>query len=162
MTYELSDEILRGWTINNLVDIALLEALPPQIWTEKIPGYAQKTVRMIGAHIHNCRCSHLRHLGRKWQLPVPEVVDNKTVTTKGLIAALHKSARSMEELFRKGLDNGNVLPGFGPGAVQFLHYMIEHEAHHRGQLTMAARQLGYPLPAEVSGLLWQWSRLEKK
>ena len=65
----------------------------------------------------------------------------------------------MLELLATGLDNNNKLPGFAPGAVQFMHYMVAHEAHHRGQLIMASRQLGHPFPAPVMGKLWQWSTL---
>jgi uncharacterized damage-inducible protein DinB len=37
-----------------------------------------------------------------------------------------------------------------------LTYFVAHEAHHRGQIVMAARQLGYRLPPEVTAGLWQW------
>jgi uncharacterized damage-inducible protein DinB len=87
------------------------------------------------------------------------MVDNKEVALKALIAAMNVSAQAMIELLATGLDNNNKLPGFAPGAVQFMHYMVAHEAHHRGQLIMASRQLGHPFPAPVMGKLWQWSKL---
>jgi hypothetical protein len=31
-----------------------------------------------------------------------------------------------------------------------------HDAHHRGQITMLARQLGYPVPQSVMVGLWEW------
>jgi uncharacterized damage-inducible protein DinB len=37
-----------------------------------------------------------------------------------------------------------------------LTYFVAHEAHHRGQIVMVARQAGQRLPAEVTGGLWQW------
>lgn len=39
-----------------------------------------------------------------------------------------------------------------------LAYFVAHEGHHRGQLVMAARQLGQRLPPAVTNGLWQWSR----
>src|SRR2546422_7416198 len=32
-----------------------------------------------------------------------------------------------------------------------LAYFVAHEGHHRGQIVMLARQLGYRLPVEVTG-----------
>lgn len=157
--HQLTNEVLRCWKINNEVDIILLKALPAAIWPMKIPGYQHKTVRMMGAHLHNARCGWINTLGRKWKILSPPMVGNKEVSVKGLIAVLNASAETMIELFATGLDNNNKLPGFAPGAVQFVHYMVAHEAHHRGQLIMISRQLGYPFPAQVMGKLWQWSKL---
>jgi uncharacterized damage-inducible protein DinB len=150
---------LRCWKINNKVVIILLRALPADIWPMKIPGYQHKTVRMTGAHLHNSRCMWIGQLGRKWKIVAPPPVDNKEISIKGLIAALNESSNTMLELLATGLDNKNRLSGFPPGAVQFMHYMVAHEAHHRGQLIMASRQLGHPFPAPVMGKLWQWSKL---
>jgi uncharacterized damage-inducible protein DinB len=156
---QLADEVLRCWKINNEVDIILLRALPAVIWPMKIPGYQLKTVRMMGAHLHNARCGWINTLGRKWKIVAPPMVDNKAISVKELIVALNASAETMIELLATGLDNNNKLPGFAQGAVQFMHYMVAHEAHHRGQLIMISRQLGHPFPAPVMGKLWQWSKL---
>jgi len=158
-THLLIDEVLRCWKINHEVDIILLKALPAVIWPMKIPGYQHKTVRMMGAHLHNTRCMWTRQLGRKWKIAAPSPIDNKEISVKELIVALNESSDIMLDLLAAGLDNNNRLPGFPPGAVQFTHYMVAHEAHHRGQLIMASRQLGYPFPAPVMGKLWQWSKL---
>jgi uncharacterized damage-inducible protein DinB len=37
-----------------------------------------------------------------------------------------------------------------------LTYFVAHEAHHRGQLLLVARQLGHPVPKAASGHLWWW------
>ena len=42
-----------------------------------------------------------------------------------------------------------------------LTYFVAHEAHHRGQIIMAARQLGQRLPPDVVGGVWQWTRLSR-
>ena len=38
-----------------------------------------------------------------------------------------------------------------------LAYFVAHEAHHRGQIVLAARELGYRLPLDVTNGLWQWT-----
>jgi len=70
----------------------------------------------------------------------------------------------MEALLALGLDaEGNVPPSKGYvwrnlslDVAHVLTYFVAHEAHHRGQLVMVARQTGYRLPNEVTGRLWWW------
>jgi hypothetical protein len=47
--------------------------------------------------------------------------------------------------------------GFRPDAIGFLAYLIAHDAHHRGQITMLARQVGHPLPQKVMFGMWEWN-----
>jgi uncharacterized damage-inducible protein DinB len=37
-----------------------------------------------------------------------------------------------------------------------LTYFVAHEAHHRGQIVMVARQTGHRLPPPTVNELWQW------
>ncbi|PYP32097.1 MAG: hypothetical protein DMD49_06790, partial [Gemmatimonadetes bacterium] len=37
-----------------------------------------------------------------------------------------------------------------------LTYFVAHEAHHRGQIVMVARQTGHRLPRATTNGLWQW------
>ena len=73
----------------------------------------------------------------------------------------------MIELIKLGLQRGGSVPpsawqNFPTDLVHFLSYFVAHEAHHRGQLCMLARQLGHRLPVEVTGGLWQWKKLSKR
>jgi hypothetical protein len=35
-------------------------------------------------------------------------------------------------------------------------YLIAHDAHHRGQITMLARQVGHPIPQKATFGMWEW------
>lgn len=75
----------------------------------------------------------------------------------------------MEALLELGLaSNGQVPPSRGYvwrnlalDVGHVLTYFVAHEAHHRGQLVMAARQLGHRLPNTTTGALWQWKPHER-
>jgi uncharacterized damage-inducible protein DinB len=59
------------------------------------------------------------------------------------------------------VDRGSWTRTWPAGASMFA-YMFSHEAHHRGQVIQLAHQLGYRLPAEAWGGIWQWDRLWKQ
>jgi uncharacterized damage-inducible protein DinB len=89
------------------------------------------------------------------------MVDLRRVTPSRLARALAQSSKGIERLIELGAARGGTVP---PGAWQnfptdlphFLTYFVAHEAHHRGQLIMLARQLGCRLPQDVTAGVWQW------
>jgi len=40
----------------------------------------------------------------------------------------------------------------------FVAYLISHDAHHRGQICMLARQVGHRLPNAVIFGMWEWNK----
>jgi uncharacterized damage-inducible protein DinB len=48
-----------------------------------------------------------------------------------------------------------------PGAAMFA-YMVSHDAHHRGQGCLLARQLGFPLPIQAAYGIWNWEKLGRE
>jgi hypothetical protein len=49
-----------------------------------------------------------------------------------------------------------------PTSAAMLAYMVTHDAHHRGQACMLARQLGFPLVGRAAYGMWAWERLRKE
>ena len=65
-------------------------------------------------------------------------------------------------LLNAGLDQEGVLiiripwSNIPSDVVHFMVYLVAHEAHHRAQIVLVARELGYRLPQDVTSGLWQW------
>jgi uncharacterized damage-inducible protein DinB len=102
-------------------------------------------------------------LGARHGLAVPRRVDGRSVRPSQLSRALEQSNKGMIALIRLGLARGGDVPpaawqNFPTDLVHFLSYFVAHEAHHRGQLVMLARQLGCRLPPTVTAGLWQWKK----
>jgi uncharacterized damage-inducible protein DinB len=158
--------LIAAWRINNRVTIFLIENLPAELWSKKVPGNARRTIRSIAAHIHNTRCMWIKTIGKRHGVKVPASVDLRNVTRSDLKRALGRSSRGIIELMRLGASRGGSVPSaawqnFPTDLATFLSYFVAHEAHHRGQLVLLARQLGHPLPNDVTSGLWQWKRMQK-
>ena len=155
--------LIDAWNTNHRVTVYLIEKLPPELWAMNVPGVPRRTVRMIAAHIHNVRCMWIKMIGAHHGVSVPRTVNGRTVKPVELSRALERSSRGMIDLIRLGAARGGAIPpaawqNFPTGLIHFLNYFVAHEAHHRGQLCMVARQLGHRLPAEVMAGLWQWKK----
>jgi uncharacterized damage-inducible protein DinB len=162
--------ILNAWKTNNRVTVFLVEHLPVELWNAKVPGAPRRSMRMIAGHIHNARCMWIKTLGKEHGIAVPRTVDRRKVKPKELIPALQSSGKGILGLLKFGCDHRGIIPGstayvwrnlpLDVGHV--LAYFVAHEGHHRGQIVMLARQLGYRLPVEVTGGLWQWSKRSRE
>lgn len=169
-TPDLRATVLSAWRTNNRVTVYFVEHLPPGLWIATLPGVPHRTIRMIAAHLHNVRCRWLRTLGSEHGIPVPVRVDQRTVSRRELIAALKRSSRGMEALLRLAFASGGVLPtsklytwrNLPLDVGHVLTYFVAHEAHHRGQIIMAARQLGQRIPRPVVEGVWQWIARERE
>ena len=105
-------------------------------------------------------------LAARHGVDVPKTVDGHTVRRSELLRALARSSEGFIELIRLGVARGGVPPAawqnFPTDLVHFLNYFVAHEAHHRGQLVMVARQLGHRLPIDVTAGLWQWKKRSRE
>lgn len=167
MRPEDGEALIDAWRTSHAVTTFLIKNLPAELWSQNVPGYPRRTVRMIAAHLHNARCMWIKMIGARHGVAVPEGVDGRSVQPAQLLKALRLSSEGMIDLIRLGLARGGAIPpaawqNFPPDVVHFLNYFVAHEAHHRGQLCMVARQLGHRLPLEVTGGLWQWKKLATK
>lgn len=158
-----AEGLIAVWRTNNRVTTYLIENLPVELWSKSVPGVPRRTVRTIAAHIHNARCMWIKMIGASHGVTVPKSVNVRTVRPAELTRALARSSEGMIALIRLGIARGGTIPpatwqNFPTDLAHFLSYFVAHEAHHRGQLCLVARQLGHRLPADVTAGLWQWKK----
>jgi uncharacterized damage-inducible protein DinB len=161
--------VMTPWRTNCRVTRDIIANIPAAIWAQSIPGTPRRTIRSLAAHLHNARSRWIKTLGVPLGVARPPLVNLQTVTRRSLLAALRQSDRGIEAILQIGVRSGGHVPptpayvwrNLPLDVVHVLAYFVAHEAHHRGQLLLVARQLGAPVPREVINRMWQW-QLEKR
>ena len=169
MPADVGDSVIQAWRTNNAVNVWLVERVPRVLWSSDVPGIPRRSIRRVAAHLHNSRCRWIKTLGTEHDIFAPASVDFLRVSPRSLVRALERSSRGIEALLRLGLEHDGVVPPSRAYAWRnlpldvghVLAYFVAHEGHHRGQIVMAARQLGQRLPPTVVNGLWQWTRLSR-
>ena len=144
----------------------LIEHLDPPVWTAKPPGNV-RTIAAIFTHMHNVRTKWIRLTAPHLQVPVR--LNRTHCTPQQARRALAGSAARCEQMLadvdagriQKFVRDGWAKPWpAGPHLLtEMLSYMVAHEAHHRGQVSMLAHQLGFPLSKQITANMWSWEKL---
>ena len=161
---DLQASLLSAWQTNNRVTVHFIKELPLELWDVAVPAVPRRTIRAIAAHLHNCRCSWVKTLGQEHGSTVTSRVDHHRVTPRQLVAALQRSSSGIEALLELGFGAGGTVPpskgyvwrNLSLDVGHVLTYFVAHEAHHRGQIVMVARQTGHRLPSATTAALWRW------
>jgi uncharacterized damage-inducible protein DinB len=173
---ELRQVLVESYTVNERMNQMILEHLNPAAWRAKLPGSKGRTIADIVSHVHNVRRKWIRLSAPHLKLPAP--LNRTRSTQKQAQAALAESGARCSEMLAQALSapqkkshrpyshvetflrDGWAKPW--PAGPAMLAYMLNHDAHHRGQITMLAHQLGFPLPPKAAQSMWVWEKLWKE
>ena len=150
---QLPVALLNTFDTNNRICQYLIENLPAEAWNAKPPEGKGRTIAAIVAHMHNVRVMWLKAAKAE---TIPDQLDRGTVTPKEATNALEDSCKALRALSARALETDGRIKNFRPDVAGFFGYLIAHDAHHRGQIAMLARQLGHPLPQKAMFGMWEW------
>ena len=150
---EIPVSLLNAFNTNNRINQYLIDNLPPAAWKAKSAEGKGRTIGAIVAHMHNVRVMWLKAAKAE---EIPAQLDRASVTPGQAIRALESSRHALSVVISHALSRDGRVRGFRPDVAGFLGYLIAHDAHHRGQITMLARQLGHPLPQKAMFGMWEW------
>jgi len=168
--FVLSEALLSAFDTNDPINQYLLDDLPAEAWRAEPFEKKGRNIAAIVAHMHNVRVMWLKAAKGK----TPEQLDKFTVTSAQAKQALDSSRAALREVMQASLgndldndnDNDNAndndnegdgrIKGFRPDVAGFFAYLIAHDAHHRGQITMLARQVRHAIPQKAMFGMWEW------
>lgn len=151
--FEIAEALIGAYATNNRINVYLVRNLPGEAWNAQPPGGKGRDIASIVAHIHNVRLMWLKASGAA---ELPSKLEPGTVTKADAIEALEASWGALEQTLRGALRGEGKIKSFKPDVVSFFGYLVAHDAHHRGQITMLARQTGHPVSQSVMFGMWEW------
>ena len=153
--FSLPQALLTSFDTNDRINLYMIENLPAQAWRAEPPAGKGRTIAAIVAHLHNVRLMWLKAAAKGSE--IPEQLDRTRVTPVQPARALEQSREALSAVLQSALLSGGRVKGFRPDVAGFFGYLIAHDAHHRGQIYMLARQIGHPLPQKAMFGMWEWS-----
>ncbi len=161
------DDALRDLLVtldaSHQVDRALLEHLTLEMMHAVVPGGGMSVAQHL-AHLLGATKTWLARLAPDEAVGLPDLFDRDAALEgrADAFAAETEPARVSEvaetihdALVRTVADAAAVWPGALPhrSITQFVTHMMVHAAHHRGQILLALKASGHPLPDEDA--MWQ-------
>ena len=153
-SFDIRSSLLVAYATNDRINRYLIDNLAPAAWDAKPEGGKGRTIRAMVAHINNVRLMWLKSAG--WPLASVRKLDGDTCSRQEASEALELSSEAVGDLLKASLAQDGRIRGFKPDVGGFIGYLLAHDAHHRGQISMQARQLGHPLSQSVMYGLWEW------
>ena len=151
--FDVITSLLASYATNNRINEYMIRNLPPEAWNAKPPGGKGRNIASIAGHMHNVRLMWLKAIGSPADMPAKLEGE---FTADEAIQALEASRLAITQVLESALRSDGRVKGFKPDVSSFLAYLLAHDAHHRGQISMLARQLGHPLPQSAMFGMWEW------
>jgi uncharacterized damage-inducible protein DinB len=154
---EVEQEIIEAFRHSAHVTEYLAGVLPVALWRLPPPGGRGRTLAGIVAHVQSVRRTFARMGGAR---PGPPSLDKERVTPGEARRALRESTDELAALFESALRSGHTrVKGMPRRVIDMLTYLIQHDAHHRGQICTLARDLGHQFSGDDRMRLWGWKSL---
>ena len=137
------NDITLAWNANTAINAVLLEHLTPAMLEAATPGGGQ-TVAQHLTHMVECL--------KYWAGELEAGAVNDSPDSFEAETDLERIRSVMKKTYNAVLTRALNAKGTGnlPHATvgKFLMYTVGHDSHHRGQILLALKTNGYPLPSE--------------
>ncbi|MEZ4630684.1 MAG: DinB family protein [Deinococcales bacterium] len=150
----LSDGVKEAWQINSRINKVIIDHLSPEMVHARTPGGGWSVAQHLAEIVMTPK-----HFGSKFNASLAKLpnlyednpddfiaetdlnrIREVTAQTAEAVLAAAETAQSKGDLPHNSLD-------------AYLIHMMVHDAHHRGQLLLALKTNGFPLPSE--DLMWK-------
>jgi uncharacterized damage-inducible protein DinB len=148
------DALLDSWERNNTILINLLRAIPEGA-LEVRPTEGSPRVGELFTHIHYVRLVFVSEDAPEFAQPVPEEWVTEHDRDR-MAAMLNESAKALRDAVKGRIDAGREMDRHFDHPILLFQHMIWHEGYHHGQIKLALKLAGIPIPDKEAGpITWR-------
>jgi uncharacterized damage-inducible protein DinB len=154
---DLERELLEAFDHSGRVTEHLVRVLPPGVWRAAPPDGRGRTIAAIVAHMQGVRRTFVKMGGAA---AAPPALHRATSTQAQALRAIRQSNEALAQVFGSALSRGDGrIKGLPRRVVNMMLYIVQHDAHHRGQICSLTRGLGHEFTMDDMMRLWGWKKL---
>jgi len=149
---QVADEILSTWTKHTEMNHLILN----YIQETNLKDVTDTSSRNIGDQF-----AHMLNVRLMWLQSSPGVdkldneIDSKESQNKDyLMSQLKASDEFVGRILKEAHETDSHIGKMS--AIRFMSYLISHESHTRGQIVLALKNSGHPLPPNIGYGIWSW------
>jgi len=157
--FKTIEEFAAEWSQETALTSSLMAALTDNSLNQQI-GTENRTLGRLASHLVVSIHEMLTRTGLKFECPI--AYDHVPVSAMSIAEAYKKVSESMLQAVRAQwnddtlLEQHNMYGEEWPNAIT-LRILIQHEVHHRGQMTVLMRQAGLRIPGIYGPTMEDWA-----
>lgn len=144
------DAVLQSWDRSNHVLVNLLRALPEGGLEARATPNSPSVAEML-THIHHERMASVSEEAPEFGASVPHEEWIPESDRDRIAEMLNESAAIVRNAVRARVEAGHDLDRNFGSPVLLISFLIFHESYHHGQVKLALKICGRPIPDSVAG-----------
>jgi uncharacterized damage-inducible protein DinB len=160
MPETLLDALLDCWDRSNTIVLNLVKAIPKGGLHARVMQGSPSASEML-THMHHERMVSLLEEAPEFAGQVPDKEWMVEHDTQRIAEMFAESARRVREAVKGRVESGRALELHYDHPILLLQLLMFHEAYHHGQIKLALKAAGCPLPDDQAGPL-TWDVWRKK
>lgn len=146
----LLEVLLDSWDRNNAIVVNLLQLVPPGgLEVRAMAG--SPTVAQLFTHIHFVRLAFVAEDAPEFARALPECEWQAETDPQRIAQLLSESARAVRAAVQGRLAAGQPMNQHFDHPLLLIQHLIWHEGYHHGQIKLALKLAGRPIPDQAAG-----------